>query len=47
MGIDPMNALWVTFNGRTIRVWEIAGVMKDFNFGTLHKDRKLYALDKS
>ena len=44
MGIDPLNASGLRLTDAQSRVWEIAGVMKDFNFGTLHKDVESFML---
>jgi putative ABC transport system permease protein len=38
MGLTPGNAPGKRLTDNQSRVWEIAGVMKDFNYGTLHKD---------
>jgi putative ABC transport system permease protein len=38
MGLTPENAPGKRLTDAQSRVWEIAGVMKDFNYGTLHKD---------
>ena len=37
IGLDPSKAMGTKLTDGQSRVWEIAGVMKDFNFGTLHK----------
>lgn len=37
IGLDPSKAPGTKLTDAQSRVWEIAGVMKDFNFGTLHK----------
>ena len=37
IGLDPAKAPGTKLTDGQSRVWEIAGVMKDFNFGTLHK----------
>ena len=44
MGIDPKNASGLRLTDAQSRVWEIAGVMKDFNFGSLHKDVESFML---
>ncbi len=38
MGLTPANAPGMRLTDGQGRIWEIAGVMKDFNNGTLHKD---------
>lgn len=38
MGLTPVSAPGKRLTDAQSRVWEIAGVMKDFNYGTLHKD---------
>jgi putative ABC transport system permease protein len=38
MGIDPMKAPGTHITDNDKRVWEIVGVMKDFNYGSLHKE---------
>ncbi len=37
IGLDPGKAPGTKLTDGQSRIWEIAGVMKDFNFGTLHK----------
>ena len=37
IGLDPAKAPGTKLTDAQSRVWEIVGVMKDFNFGTLHK----------
>jgi putative ABC transport system permease protein len=37
IGLDPSKAPGTKLTDGQSRVWEIVGVMKDFNFGTLHK----------
>jgi putative ABC transport system permease protein len=37
IGLEPNKAPGTKLTDGQSRVWEIAGVMKDFNFGTLHK----------
>jgi putative ABC transport system permease protein len=44
MGIDPKKAAGLRLTDAQSRVWEIAGVMKDFNFGTLHKQVESFML---
>ncbi len=47
LSMKPLSEKWVSIRkmhpdydltDAQSRVWEIAGVMKDFNFGSLHKD---------
>ena len=38
LGLTPGTAPGKRITDHQSRVWEIAGVMKDFNYGTLHKD---------
>jgi putative ABC transport system permease protein len=44
MGIDPKTASGLRLTDAQSRVWEIAGVMKDFNFGSLHKEVESFML---
>jgi putative ABC transport system permease protein len=44
MGINPKQAAGLRLTDAQSRVWEIAGVMKDFNFGTLHKEVESFML---
>jgi putative ABC transport system permease protein len=38
MGLDPAKAPGTRIIDANSRTWEIVGVMKDFNYGSLHKD---------
>jgi putative ABC transport system permease protein len=38
MGVDPMKAPGMLITDNDKRVWEIVGVMKDFNYGSLHRE---------
>jgi len=44
IGIDPMKAAGLRLTDAQSRVWEIAGVMKDFNFGTLRRNVESFML---
>jgi len=44
MGINPKQAAGLRLTDAQSRVWEIAGVMKDFNFGSLHKEVESFML---
>ncbi|MEJ0083587.1 MAG: FtsX-like permease family protein [Puia sp.] len=38
MGLDPAKAAGTRITDANARTWEIVGVMKDFNYGSLHND---------
>ena len=44
MGLSPLKAPGTKLTDANSRVWEIAGVMKDFNFGSLHKEVEPFML---
>jgi putative ABC transport system permease protein len=44
IGIDPLKASGIRITDAQSRVWEIAGVMKDFNYGSLRKDVESFML---
>ncbi len=44
IGLSPLKAPGTKLTDANSRVWEITGVMKDFNFGSLHKEVEPFML---
>jgi putative ABC transport system permease protein len=44
IGLDPIKAPGTKLTDGNSRVWEITGVMKDFNYGSLHKEVEPFML---
>jgi putative ABC transport system permease protein len=44
IGLDPLKAPGTKLTDANSRVWEITGIMKDFNYGSLHKEVEPFML---